>query len=78
MVSVAYYRAEAERCRKLADDSRDSEAAQRWRALARDYGALADDLAASPIPAPPVMHVPMQQQPVQQQQQKKAEPEDKS
>jgi hypothetical protein len=75
MASIAYYRAEAERCQKLAEASKDPEAANRWRTLARDYRALADDLETSPS-APLVQHVPMRQQPVQQQQ-KKAEPDDK-
>jgi hypothetical protein len=76
MVSAGYYRAEAERCRKLAASSKDPEAAKRWRALARDYAALADDLEEI-SPPPPAMHVPMQQQPIQQQQ-AKSEPEDKT
>jgi len=77
MASVAYYRHEAERSRKLADSSMDHEAAARWRALARDYNALADELDRTPSVPPPMMHVPMQQQPVQQQQ-SKTEPEDKT
>jgi len=68
MVSPAYYRAEAARCHKLAEEAEDLEAAHRWRALARDYNALADQLDKSE--PPPVMHVPMQQQPLQQQQTK--------
>ena len=70
MPTAEYYRSEAERCRKLAEESRDAEAAQRWRALARDYAALADALESAPQPPAPVMHTPMQQQPVQQQQSK--------
>jgi len=71
MASIAYYRAEAERCRVLADGSKDPEAANRWRALARDYNALADEFERAQLVAPPaVMHVPMQQQPLQQQQTK--------
>jgi hypothetical protein len=75
MVSVGFYRAEAERCRKLADSAKDLEAANRWRALARDYAALADELDQAP-PLPTMVHVPLQQQPIQQQQ-TKTEPEDK-
>jgi hypothetical protein len=70
MASVAYYRAEAERCRALAAGTHDAEAATRWLRIARDYENLAKSLEAAPesVP-PPVMHVPMQQQqPVQQQQ----------
>ena len=78
MVSVGYYRSEAARCRRLAEESKDSEAAARWRALARDYNALADALESDEAPAPPpTMHVPMQQQPIQQQQ-AKADPEEDS
>jgi len=67
MASVGFYQAEAERCRKLADAAKDPEAASRWRAMARDCAALADDLDQAP-PLPPTVHVPPQQQPVQQQQ----------
>ena len=74
MVSAGYYRGEAERCRKLAASSKDPEAAKRWRALARDYAALADDLDEASPPAA-AMHVPMQQQPMQQQQ-GQSDPED--
>jgi len=77
MVSVVYYRAEAERCRALAKASNDPAAAIRWTRIANDYENLAISLEAAPGPLPPPpMYVPMQQQPVQQQQ-TKAEPEDK-
>jgi hypothetical protein len=77
MASVAYYRAEAQRCRELAAGTGDSEAAARWMRIAQDYENLAKSLEAVPESAmPPVMHVPMQQQPVQQQQ-TKIEPDDK-
>ena len=71
MASVAYYRAEAERCRALAAGAHDPEAATRWLRIAKDYENLASSLEAAPesVP-PPAMHVPMQQQPVQQQQTK--------
>jgi hypothetical protein len=77
MVSVAYYRAEAQRCRELAASTSDAGAAARWMRIAQDYENLAKSLEAAPesVP-PPVMHVPMQQQPVQQQQ-TKIEPDDK-
>jgi hypothetical protein len=74
MASAAYYREEAERCRKLAAASPDSVMAPRWRQLAAEYEQLADSLAA-PDPRPPVQHLPMQQQEVQQQQ-TKAEPKE--
>jgi hypothetical protein len=69
MVSVAYYRDEAERCRLLAAGTHDPDAAARWMRIAQDYEKLAKSLEAAPesVP-PPVMRVPMQQQPVQQQQ----------
>jgi hypothetical protein len=77
MVSVGYYRNEAARCRRLAEESKDLEAAARWRALARDYNALADALEEDEAPPLPTVHVPMQQQPIQQQQ-SKTEPEEGS
>ena len=70
MASAGYYREEADRCRKLAAASPDSDAAKRWRQLAAEYDDLAEALEASDR-----MHMqraPMQQQPMQQQQQKKA------
>jgi len=82
MASVAYYQAEAERCRAKAAGTGDREAAARWLGIARDYETLAKSLEAAPASAsPPVMHVPMPQQPQQQQpqqqKQKNAEPDDK-
>jgi len=65
MADAAYYRDEANRCRKLAAASPDPEAAARWRSLAADYEQLAEALESSPA----MVRVPMQQQPVQQQQQ---------
>jgi hypothetical protein len=80
MANAAYYREEAERCRKLAAAGPDSVMALRWRQLAAEYDQLADALTASE-PRPSVLEVPMQQQPAQQQvaqqQQSRAEPEDK-
>ena len=75
MPSVAYYRAEAERCRLLAEKAKDIEVARQWRALARDYNSLADSLAASPLVSP--YAAPLSQQPIQQQQAKSG-PEDKT
>jgi hypothetical protein len=77
MANAAYYRDEAERCRKLAASGPDSSMTARWRQLAAEYDQLADALRASE-PRPSVLEVPMQQ-PVQQQvqqQQTKAEPKD--
>ena len=66
MVSVTYYRKEAERCRELAATSPNSDMATRWRALAADYDKLADALEASPemmTGQRSAMHAqPMQQQ----------------
>lgn len=80
MVSVAYYRAEAERCRALAGGTNDPEAALRWNRIANDYEALAEAVSAAGAKdsASTVLHVPMQQQaqPVQQQQSKKHDPSD--
>jgi hypothetical protein len=79
MASVAYYRAEAERCRTLAAGTADPAAAARWTRIAQDYENLANSLEAAPesLPPPSVIHVPMQQQPLQQQQ-SKTEPDDKT
>jgi hypothetical protein len=77
MVSVAYYRREAERARAAAEKSQDAETVLRWLKLAKDYESLAKSLEAVPErPPPPSIRVPMQQQPVQQQQ-TKSEPENK-
>jgi hypothetical protein len=76
MASVAFYRAEAARCRALAMASHDPAAATRWTRIANDYENLAISLEAAPESAPiPAIHLAMQQQPIQQQQ-SKAEPED--
>jgi hypothetical protein len=53
MVSAAYYRGEAERCHKLAEEAKDLDVAGQWRKLARDYNALADVLEATPVAPPP-------------------------
>jgi hypothetical protein len=75
MASVAYYRAEAQRCRELAAAAKDDALAGQWRKLARDYEALAESLEGRSGMPPPAVHVPMQQ-PVQQQQ-SKIKPDDK-
>jgi hypothetical protein len=66
MPSAEYYRKEAERFHQLANESNEPEAASRWRALARDYAARADELEERSPPALPVSRGPMQQQEVQQ------------
>ena len=50
MMDIEFYRAEAERCHQLAEGSKDPEAAARWRAMSRDYHALADELEAAEPP----------------------------
>jgi hypothetical protein len=57
MSSAEYYRTEADRCRKLAEISKAPEATRRWRALASDYNALADEIERVPrlvVPAMPI------------------------
>ena len=73
MMDVEFYRAEAERCHRLAEGSKDPEAAARWLAMSRDNHARADELEAARRRS---YGPSMQQQPVQQQQSKR-EPEDK-
>ena len=70
MRSAEYFRREAGRCHRLATESKDPEAGGRYRALARRYAAMADDLEESSPPAAPVSHDPLQQQEIQQQQKK--------
>jgi hypothetical protein len=47
MMDVEFYRAEAKHCHQLSERSKDPEAAARWRALSRNYHALADELEAA-------------------------------
>ena len=72
MPNAEYCRKEAERCRKLAHEAKDSEAAIRWLALARDYEAHADEIDERSRSVLSVSHGPLQQQEIQQQP-KKAE-----
>jgi len=74
MVSPAFYRQEAARCRALAAGTHDPEAAERWLRIASDYETLAAAIENQTAP-PPVMRAPMQQQPVQQPQ-SKTDPDD--
>ena len=77
MVTPAYYRTEAARCRELAQGAKDPEIARQWRKMAQDYETLAESLEKVTVPLPPsAIHVSMQQQPVQQQQ-SKTEPDDR-
>jgi hypothetical protein len=73
MVSVPFYRQEAERCRQLAAETKNIRLADQYRKSARDYEALADELDARPTP-PPAPDSPMRQ-PIQQQQAKSEEPD---
>lgn len=68
MANVAYYRGEAERCRRLAAASSDSAAAKRWRQLSDEYTVLAEELEAASAHRVPILRTAMQQQPMQQQQ----------
>jgi len=73
MVSAAYYRREAERARKQAVNSKDSETVLWWLRIARDYRALAEAMESEEqrpsTSMPPPAGAP-HQQPVQQQQNK--------
>ena len=73
MASAGYYREEANRCRKLAAGSPDSDAAKRWRQLATEYDDLAEALEASDrlhlqpgMMQPGMMQQPQMQQPMMQ------------
>jgi hypothetical protein len=44
--SADSYRAEAERCRRLATTCRDPVAAERWKQIAKDYLELAESFDA--------------------------------
>jgi hypothetical protein len=73
MPSAEYFRREAGRCHQLATESKDPEAAARYRALARRYAAMADELEESSPPAVSVSRDPMPQREIQQQQKKASE-----
>lgn len=66
MSSAAYYRAEAERCRELADGSPDAAMGARWRQLSSEYELLAQSLDKVPL----LHRSSPQPQPMQQQQTK--------
>jgi hypothetical protein len=76
MSSVAYYRAEAARCRELAAKSQDADAIKRWLQMSSEYELLAESMGVLPQigePSPQVQRMPMQQQEIQQQQAKAGE-----
>jgi len=54
MVSAAFYRREAQRCRASAVAAHEPGAAVRWLRIAGDYDRLADALAAEELAPPPV------------------------
>jgi hypothetical protein len=62
MSSVAYYHAEADRCRELAEASPDPPMATRWRRLASEYEVLARELGRPPLPLSGAQPQPIQQQ----------------
>ena len=62
MTSAEYYRREAERCRQMAEATKDPEAARRRRALANDYHSIADDLEGVPHSLH-LTRIPIQSQP---------------
>lgn len=72
MPSAEYCRIEADRCGRLADESKDPEAASRWRAMARAFAALADELEERSPPALSASPGPMQRE-IQQPHKKMAE-----
>jgi hypothetical protein len=81
MSTVAYYKAEAARCRELAAKSQDADAIKRWLQMSAEYEQLAE--AMGPLPqisrsSAQVQRVPMQQQEIQQQQTKAEEPDEKN
>jgi hypothetical protein len=67
MTDVAYYRREAERCRKLAAASPDSAAARRWLQLTDEYAVLAEEMEAATAGRVSILRTAMQRQPMQQQ-----------
>jgi hypothetical protein len=76
MTTIAFYRQEAERHRKLAAEEPSPALKAQLLAFSRDYDALADILEEAgkkddDARAPPPPTGPAQQQPMQQQQQKK-------
>ena len=62
MSDAAYYRAEAQRMFDWARTSPHPAMAHRWRRLAEDYTALAEQLDAKATGRPPILRVPTQQQ----------------
>jgi hypothetical protein len=67
MSDSAYYRAEARRMLGWATTSPNQGMAQRWRRLADDYEALADQLDSNGAVMSPVQAVPSQAGPTQRQ-----------
>ena len=65
---AAYYRGEALRFLQWSEKSGDPRMAARWRRLADDYIALAEQSDAKSTGRAPFLQLPMQRQAVQQQQ----------
>jgi len=65
---AAYYRGEALRFLRWSEKSGNPRMAARWRRLAEDYIALAEQSDAKSTGRAPILHLPMQRQAVQQQQ----------
>jgi hypothetical protein len=70
MSDAAYYRTEASRFLLWAEKSGDSRMAMRWRRLAEDYTALAEQVEAKDTGRAPFLRPPMPRLPIQQQQSK--------
>ena len=60
MSDESYYEGEARRCRELALSSADAQLARRWRELADEYAALADEVGSQRV-GPPLIDRFMQQ-----------------
>ena len=74
MTNAAYYRDEAERCRKYAAANPEAHMKTRWLQLAKEYDQLAEALNIGRDAAIPAATRP-QPQPMQQAQQKAKEEE---
>jgi hypothetical protein len=63
MSNAVHYRAEARRMLDWAEIALHPEMARRWRRLAEEYAALAEQLDAKATGRPPILRTSMQQQP---------------
>jgi hypothetical protein len=62
MATTSYYRAEAERCRDLAEIAADPEISRRWHRLADEYAVLAEELAAAEGGRKAILRTPIKPQ----------------